>query len=389
MSLLNHTEYSSTNIIHELRNWNDADYFLVEFFLGSTFDSCPIDSRVPDDILQKIKNDENTYLYLFNTYEAFLTIVEPLYQHLVIKNKIPPKKIYIGTNSPDLDKEIKVYADENNLEYMKIEWITQFECSAKRQLKYLKKFGIELDGSTMLLDKNYDKKYLNFNRKWRIQRPILVALLKAKKILHKGHVSLAVIDEKNDWENIWNKMISTLSSDKELTDLFLEHESEIKNIPNLYLDTEDLVTNKAALEPSNLYLYENSLVSLVTETYFFQNVYTKRYKHVFRDEDSRFLSEKIFKPIIFGHPFIYVAPPNSLELIRSLGYKTFHPYIDESYDLEVNDLARLKKIIREIEIISNFTDEEVKEFCNNVKEICDFNQNLIKSHHDTYARRIL
>ena len=72
-----------------------------------------------------------------------------------------------------------------------------------------------------------------------------------------------------------------------------------------------------------------------------------------------------------------VAPAKSLEYIRErFGYKTFHPYIDESYDMEYDDFARLRMIQIEIDKFSAKTKEEKDEFLNNVKDICLYNQKL-------------
>jgi hypothetical protein len=49
--------------------------------------------------------------------------------------------------------------------------------------------------------KQYDKKFVNFNRRWRIHRPALVALLEIRGLLDKGYVSLGKTNEPNDnWE---------------------------------------------------------------------------------------------------------------------------------------------------------------------------------------------
>jgi len=87
-----------------------------------------------------------------------------------------------------------------------------------------------------------------------------------------------------------------------------------------------------------------------------------------------YLSEKIWKPIGHAQPFILAGPAHSLKYIQSMGYKTFHPYIDESYDNEEDDLKRLKIILLEIEKFSNKTKEEKDEFLNNVKDIVKYNQ---------------
>jgi len=60
-----------------------------------------------------------------------------------------------------------------------------------------------------------------------------------------------------------------------------------------------------------------------------------------------------------------------------LGYKTFHPYIDESYDLETDDNKRMMMIVNEIERLSNFSDDELRSFIENINPICDHNFNVL------------
>ena len=57
------------------------------------------------------------------------------------------------------------------------------------------------------------------------------------------------------------------------------------------------------------------------------------------------LSEKILKPIIAGHIFIVLAGAGYLRYLRECGFKTFHDYIDESYDMETDPDERIKKIV--------------------------------------------
>jgi len=56
------------------------------------------------------------------------------------------------------------------------------------------------------------------------------------------------------------------------------------------------------------------------------------------------LTEKTFKAIALEMPFILVAPAHSLEYLRSYGFETFAPYIDESYDLIEDPVARIEAV---------------------------------------------
>ena len=92
-------------------------------------------------------------------------------------------------------------------------------------------------------------------------------------------------------------------------------------------------------------------------------------------DDSRIhLTEKTLRPIACGHPFILAAGPGALEYIRSYGFKTFAPWIDESYDQETDSLKRLEKIINAMIKIQNLQDSELKQLLQHLKEIASFNK---------------
>lgn len=91
--------------------------------------------------------------------------------------------------------------------------------------------------------------------------------------------------------------------------------------------------------------YEQSLLSVITET---------TYEH-----GDVFISEKTFRALAHGHPFIIVGPSQSLQMLRSLGFETFAGIIDESYDQAYNPNVRMQKIIAELKRI-NSLDESAR-----------------------------
>jgi len=86
-----------------------------------------------------------------------------------------------------------------------------------------------------------------------------------------------------------------------------------------------------------------SLLYLVTET-----VATGRRHH---------LTEKTFKPIAMGMPFIIVGTQGSLRYLRSYGFKTFGDLWDESYDDEPDDHKRIEKIAQVLELLESLGDD--------------------------------
>ena len=64
------------------------------------------------------------------------------------------------------------------------------------------------------------------------------------------------------------------------------------------------------------------------------------YSVVIADSQGHYLDEKIARPMIATRPFIVMGPAGYLQALRNLGFATFDPVIDESYDLEPNEQRR-------------------------------------------------
>jgi hypothetical protein len=92
-------------------------------------------------------------------------------------------------------------------------------------------------------------------------------------------------------------------------------------------------------------------------------------------DDSRIhLTEKTLRPIACGHPFMLVAGPGALEYVKSYGFKTFAPWIDESYDLETDSFKRMQKIQQAMIKIKNLKGSELEEFTTSIRSIAEFNK---------------
>lgn len=87
------------------------------------------------------------------------------------------------------------------------------------------------------------------------------------------------------------------------------------------------------------------------------------------------ITEKTFKAIALEMPFILVAPAHSLEYLRSYGFKTFGDYIDESYDVEEDDLLRVQKVGQLLEDIENLSAQEKQQLWKHCLGIATHNYN--------------
>jgi hypothetical protein len=98
--------------------------------------------------------------------------------------------------------------------------------------------------------------------------------------------------------------------------------------------------------------------------------YTQSYCHIviethFDADQSggAFLTEKTFKPIKHGQPFVIVSAPGTLRALRDLGYRTFDHVIDNSYDSEPNNTKRWQQILSTIQQIRNQNPDSWFELC--------------------------
>lgn len=85
--------------------------------------------------------------------------------------------------------------------------------------------------------------------------------------------------------------------------------------------------------------FTNSYCSIVLETFF----------ALPQTELASFLTEKTFKCLKHGHPFVIAGPPGSLSELRELGYRTFDHCIDNSYDLIIDPTQRWLAVAQTIE----------------------------------------
>ena len=105
-----------------------------------------------------------------------------------------------------------------------------------------------------------------------------------------------------------------------------------------------------------------------------RNSLEQYYRDVFVDivTESRYgqptgnFSEKVLQTIQYQKPFILVAPPYTLEYLKSYGFKTFNDFWDESYDTELDHGERLAKIFY---IINDILDKPIEELRKMYKEM--------------------
>jgi hypothetical protein len=82
------------------------------------------------------------------------------------------------------------------------------------------------------------------------------------------------------------------------------------------------------------------------------------------------LTEKTFKPIALGMPFVIVGTRGSLEYLRSYGFRTFEGIWDESYDLAEDDvrIERIASLLRSLDELPTAAKQQLFESAHEVIE---------------------
>jgi nucleoside-diphosphate-sugar epimerase len=191
-----------------------------------------------------------------------------------------------------------------------------------------------------------DKKYLllSYNRNPRPHRIHLVNELIKNDLFDKGKISLGRFEPHGEYEEL-----------SKMTPIEIDRTLDINWAVNIEIPD-----------------YKSTFISLVTETLI--------------DTSILFMSEKIWKPIVAGHPFIVLGNVNTLLYLKEQGYKTFDKWIDESYDLEPDHHKKIDMVIKELNKLKTKSIGELKEIRKEMYDVCLFNRKkfveIIKNKYD-------
>lgn len=230
---------------------------------------------------------------------------------------------------------------------------------------YLYEYRWEIESRLSLLFEQYNsiaskkiipraKYYASLNFKPRFHRILLIAFLLEAKIDNKG--ILTFYGDKHSKDSYYEKAscyIKLFHHTKLTTDKIMAlKNTEISGFDVTAATIENSIWTRAVSTADFLYsdLINNQCVDyyfeIVTETWFEEN-------------DLAYITEKSIRPILKMTPFIVLGPYKSLAHLRSLGFKTFSPLINELYDNIENPVARIEMIIDEIQRLCALTMDEI------------------------------
>jgi hypothetical protein len=350
---------STHSIIRDRERGNYYEwYYLIEpygdiaNFLGLDrySNNIPFSKLIPSKTLEEIRNwggklvinyviDGNISKYqLIKLYKCLLDL------------KLPANKIIICHNDFNLESMMKPIFGQSMPTLIHFCW--SLNSKAEEYFKKLNQDDYHFwrddhkqTSYNFLLDdevsdfSNKKYKFNNLNRRIRVHRLEVLYYMWKHNMIEDNLISY-------DYNMMTPPALDELSMrlEKDEYDSFMNY---IKSTSPRIVDYDN-IENVWGYGFENKELYLNSFISIVSETLFY--------------EESGYLSEKIWKPIVHGHPFILIGPAHSLKFLKDeFGFKTFHPLIDESYDSEENPKKRLQMIFDEISRLNSYNMDELQD----------------------------
>ena len=191
--------------------------------------------------------------------------------------------------------------------------------------------------------------YINLTRVARTHRCMLIDRLIDNKMFQCGY-------------NSWGDTYKAFYNYKE----FVNPNTKIEQQKFDVLDIKDL----SSINPNNSVPEKhcaNSFLFLNTET----NI----------ESDQLFFSEKVYKPLGIGMPFITLGNPGTLQDLRDRGFITFGDWFDESYDYDYDIQKRINIIVKNIETYSKYSKKSLVSIRQEMGEILEHNLRLYTALH--------
>jgi hypothetical protein len=142
----------------------------------------------------------------------------------------------------------------------------------------------------------------------------------------------------------------------------VQQESETKAWDNIYTQYGKFWLDHITLKSwvPDLERYDSTYFELVCESLGFHP-----------QDDSFYITEKTFKPIMMEHPFVMVSTRHHMKNLRQIGFRTFDGLIDETYDGLEHTMDRIEAIHQELKRLDI---EKSRELYQESREICRHNR---------------
>lgn len=366
-----------THSFEEFKEYSGEKFFLLTIFdiwLANNTDTksdINWETVFSSELLQELKKEKYPILFenasecstkvTFDTLEDFCNYIE-----------INPSNVYIC-----LANTQSVYLNLNS--YPSLEKYNFF--SFERFAFDAVQIGYSMGNIPSKFKFNNRKRFLFLNRRYSADRAYMYFKFHKFNLLDNMHCTFSL-------DNIYNDNVVTLQH--VIEDLLSTHTNSSAEVINYIKLNTDLLEASLPHEVSisdsiiynvdhkksclytfwNFAVHNSTDINIITETF--------RYHYGIPDTDLHyqtlfFITEKTYRTILMKQPFVLFSNPYALKYLRNAGYKTFSPFIDESYDSIENLADRQNAIINEVQRLNSMGEAEFSELMINCREIAEYN----------------
>ncbi len=286
------------------------------------------------------------------------------------RSGIPKEQIVLAFNSFNAQELYETWFNSDQRKLKVINW-PYVMANTSYYYSQIPEARIEHDkffASKNSLRKNY---FVFKIRRPRIYRQALLFKMCSDNLLELGDWSWLqeVTYNEPDLENIKTSYNFDIDTEK-IKQLY-------QKLPHSLQDEQGSYSTISSWTDRQTLTYENAYFYICTETYM-----RGEYKSV---------TEKVCKPMVNFLPFLFVSFKGALAWLRYLGFKTFSPFIDESYDDEPDESMRVQMIYTEIKKLCTMSKEELHNWYWQMEDILLHNHNHLLEFYknDTHGIKLL
>lgn len=223
-------------------------------------------------------------------------------------------------------------------------------------------------------NKKITKKILSFNHRAQWPRQALLHFLKNFDLLDQCYFSYHCEDRFNIGKLALFEQINEIIGDTWFNDAidvrdlfhsipFVIDKDLFNDIPKVG-DTRPGINNMSTTLGVERF-YQDSFCSVVLETYIDENW-------------DPFFTEKAFRPLAYGHPFVLHSSAGALKLLRHLGFETFPEIFDESYDEIESPQLRFEHILQEVQRLCSWSLDDLQDLYQKIVPKLLHNQHVLR-----------
>lgn len=351
------------------------------YLLNAVLNLITTDLLSDDEVDQRVRNLPDAPVCIWNANSEGLNFLS--LENLARISRKTDKKQILFSGCPQLEKNFKIWQEvekKYNWQDDNIGIIFSSSIFSTFQKDMMNRYI-----SDNLFDHKhkFSKRFLFLNHNDKLERACMLGLLSYRNLL--GNFYLSYCKDPRHWPAKPDDPDWPLGEEQVQGLSWLQYPQRLDTDEEWFDDPDhDCMWD---LQPSIQPFYKDSAIGIVSETNFWTSEHlkypeqTRELTYIAFLEHAMF-TEKTLKYICAKRPFIQMNIAGCLDDFRELGFKSFAPYIDETYDTIKSESKRIVAIADEVERLCLLSKKEFSYVVDGCSEIAKHNYDHLKKFVD-------